>query len=73
MPGSDATGSAKTCFVAMPITTPAAYAKQLGDPDHFAHVLVHLFTPALQAAGLGGARAIGDGLGDNTRRDNQEP
>ena len=36
----------------MPITTPAAYAKQLGDPDHFAHVLVHLFTPALQAAGL---------------------
>jgi hypothetical protein len=36
----------------MPITTPTAYAEKLGDPDHFAHVLAHLFTPALQAAGL---------------------
>lgn len=52
MPGSDAEGSAKTCFVAMPITTPDAYAEKLGDPEHFAHVLAHLFTPALQAAGL---------------------
>jgi hypothetical protein len=49
---SDVASSAKTCFVAMPITTPDAYAAKLGDVDHFAHVLTHLFTPALQAAGL---------------------
>jgi len=48
----DARNSAKTCFVAMPITTPAAYADKLGDPEHFIHVLTHLFTPALQEAGL---------------------
>jgi hypothetical protein len=45
-------GSGKTCFVAMPITTPATYVEKLGDPEHFAHVLAHLFTPALEAAGL---------------------
>jgi hypothetical protein len=44
--------SAKTCFVAMPITTSAWYVEKLGDPDHFVHVLDHLFTPALRAAGL---------------------
>jgi hypothetical protein len=44
--------SARTCFVAMPITTPASYAERLSDAEHFAHVLTHLFTPALQAAGL---------------------
>jgi hypothetical protein len=49
---SDAEGSVKTCFVAMPITTPEAYTAKLGDPNHFSHVLTHLFTPALQAAGL---------------------
>jgi hypothetical protein len=49
---SDTGDSAKTCFVAMPITTPDAYAEKLGDPEHFAHILTHLFTPALQAAGL---------------------
>src|SRR5215831_1294203 len=38
----------KTCFVVMPITTPAAYAEPDGDPDHFAHVLSHLFRPALE-------------------------
>jgi len=41
----------KTCFVAMPVTTPAPYADDLRDPDHFAHVLTHLFTPALEQAG----------------------
>jgi hypothetical protein len=49
---SDAGDSAKTCFVAMPITTPTAYAEKLSDPEHFVHVLDHLFMPALQAAGL---------------------
>lgn len=48
----DLAGSPKTCFVAMPITTPERYAETLRDPDHFLHVLDHLFTPALQAAGL---------------------
>jgi hypothetical protein len=41
----------KTCFVAMPVTTPAPYADELRDADHFGHVLKHLFTPALQQAG----------------------
>jgi hypothetical protein len=39
----------KTCFVAMPVSTPPQYADQ--DVDHFAHVLEHLFTPALEQAG----------------------
>jgi hypothetical protein len=42
----------KTCFVAMPITTPDVYAEKLGDSNHFAHVLTHLFTPAVEEAGL---------------------
>jgi hypothetical protein len=41
----------RTCFVAMPITTPKLYVEKLGDADHFAHVLDHLFTPALEKAG----------------------
>jgi len=40
-----------TCFVAMPVTTPASYAEKLGDASHFPHVLDHLFTPALTKAG----------------------
>jgi hypothetical protein len=36
----------------MPITTPDAYTEKLGDSDHFAHVLTHLFTPAIEEAGL---------------------
>lgn len=50
--GSGSDKREKTCFVAMPISTPGAYTEKLGDPDHFAHVLVHLFTPALEEAGL---------------------
>jgi hypothetical protein len=41
----------KTCFVAMPVTTPVSYADDLRDADHFSHVLKHLFTPALEQAG----------------------
>ena len=41
----------KTCFVVMPGTTPPSYAGDLRDPDHFAHVLEHLLTPALEQAG----------------------
>jgi hypothetical protein len=40
----------KTCFVAMPITTSQIYNEKLNDDDHFAHVLDHLFTPALEKA-----------------------
>jgi hypothetical protein len=35
----------------MPVTTPTSYADDLRDPDHFSHVLKHLFTPALEQAG----------------------
>jgi hypothetical protein len=44
-------GARKSCFVAMPVTTPASYADDLRDTDHFSHVLKHLFTPALERAG----------------------
>jgi hypothetical protein len=44
-------GGSKTCFVAMPVTTPATYADDLHDADHFGHVLEHLFKPALEQAG----------------------
>ena len=40
----------KSCFVAMPITTPVLYVEKLGDAEHFAHVLEHLFRPALEKA-----------------------
>ena len=36
----------------MPITTPSTYADELGDPEHFAHVLAHLFMPVLEEVGL---------------------
>lgn len=36
----------------MPITTPGIYTEQLSDPEHFPHVLAHLFIPALEEAGL---------------------
>lgn len=42
-----------SCFVIMPITTPKALVERYsGDPDHFAHVLEHVFTPALEIAGF---------------------
>lgn len=40
-----------TCFVIMPITTSIDSVQDYaGDPDHFEHVLEHLFQPALQRA-----------------------
>jgi hypothetical protein len=41
----------KTCFVVMPVTTPASYADDLRDADHFSHVLEHLIAPAVENAG----------------------
>src|ERR1700693_961656 len=41
-----------SCFVAMPITTtPGALPLYNNDQDHFAHVLEHLFVPAIEMAG----------------------
>lgn len=42
----------RNCFVVMPITTPIFYAEKLNDPEHFGHVLAHLFIPALEEAGF---------------------
>lgn len=48
-----ATPAQKTCFIAMPISTPEHLVKDYGgDPDHFRHVLDCLFMPAVEAAGL---------------------
>ncbi|WP_022669157.1 hypothetical protein [Desulfospira joergensenii] len=42
-----------TCFIIMPITTPAQYVDLYkGDTNHFRHVLDHLFIPAIEEAGL---------------------
>jgi hypothetical protein len=41
----------KTCFVVMPVTTPAIYLDRSDDPDHFTHVLHELFVPALEGLG----------------------
>jgi hypothetical protein len=48
---SDEEQELKTCFVVMPITTPTAYVQESEDPEHFAHVLDHLFIPALESLG----------------------
>lgn len=41
------------CFVIMPITTPEAMVPKYGDDkNHFAHVLDHLFVPAIEKAGF---------------------
>jgi DNA-binding CsgD family transcriptional regulator len=40
------------CFVIMPITTPPAFIAVYNDGDHFAHILQHLFMPAIQKAGF---------------------
>ncbi len=40
-----------TCFVAMPITTPASQVEAYGgDKEHFIHVLDHVFAPAVERA-----------------------
>ena len=45
--------SKPTCFIIMPLTTPAHMVETYkGDTDHFRHVLDHLFIPAVEASGL---------------------
>lgn len=50
------------CFVAMPISTPAAALASYGnDTDHFAHVLSHLFQPAIERAGMSAVPPLASG------------
>jgi hypothetical protein len=51
-----------TCFVIMPITTPAPLVERYGgDDDHFLHVLEFLFTPALEEAGYTAISPVASG------------
>ncbi|WP_281966306.1 hypothetical protein [Serinicoccus marinus] len=51
------TEETRTCFVAMPVTTPPEHVDDYGgDRDHFTHVLEHLFVPAIEAAGFTAVR-----------------
>lgn len=44
---------AKTCFIAMPITTTSDHQQRYsGDSQHWRHVLDHLLIPAVEAAGF---------------------
>jgi hypothetical protein len=50
------------CFVIMPLTTPKTVLDRYsGDPDHFLHVLDHLFVPAIEAAGFTPKKPIAEG------------
>lgn len=40
-----------SCFIAMPITVHDEEAELYGDSEHWAHVMNHLFVPAIKAAG----------------------
>ncbi|MBT3375646.1 MAG: hypothetical protein HN976_31695 [Lentisphaerae bacterium] len=65
-PEAEAQGKKPTCFIIMPISTPADKVEQYsGDADHFEHVLCELFVPAVEQAGFeaisplaGGAEVI---------------
>lgn len=45
--------SKENCFIIMPITTPTLLVEKYNDDEeHFSHVLVHLFIPAVVGAGF---------------------
>lgn len=50
--GMTTTPSAPTCFIAMPITVHENEEALYGDPEHWAHVMNHLFIPAIEQAGF---------------------
>ncbi|HSR17472.1 MAG TPA: hypothetical protein VLM39_05190 [Ignavibacteriaceae bacterium] len=51
-----------TCFIIMPITVPENYLPLYGnDPDHFIHVMEHLFIPAIEDAGFNPRKPIAMG------------
>ena len=52
---------ATRCFIAMPISTPEPWAKQLNDTEHFYHVLEYLFKPALTKGGYDAVSPISTG------------
>ncbi len=52
---------AKTCFIAMPVTTTLAHAEQYGDRAHWHHVMESLFVPAVEAAGFEPWRPVAKG------------
>ena len=52
---------ATKCFIAMPISTPDPWAKQLNDNEHFYHVLEYLFKPALAKGGYDAVSPISTG------------
>lgn len=50
------------CFVIMPITTPPTVVDTYGgDRAHFAHVMEHLFKPAIEQAGYTAIPAVAEG------------
>lgn len=50
------------CFVIMPLTTtPEMASRYGGDPDHFAHVLDHLFVPAIERADFTPKKPVAEG------------
>lgn len=54
--------SESSCFIIMPLTTPAQYVDTYkGDKDHFIHVLDELFVPAIEAADMTPIRPIVEG------------
>lgn len=58
-------GGKTKCFVIMPVSTPKGVIDQYGgDSDHFAHVLDHLFFPAIESVGFAplAPRAAGSDL-----------
>jgi hypothetical protein len=55
--------SKPTCFIAMPITVHDDEAEKYGDPQHWAHVMEHLFVPAIEKAGYTPIRPSASGTG----------
>lgn len=52
----------QNCFIIMPVTTPPSRVDEYGgDTEHFAHVLEHLFCPAVEAAGYKPVRPVAEG------------
>jgi hypothetical protein len=51
----------KTCFIAMPVTTPNEYAETLKDDFHFNHVLETLMVPAVRRASYEPIRPVVEG------------
>lgn len=52
---------AKSCFIAMPVTTTKTHAEHYGDSQHWAHVMEALFVSAVKAAGFEPWRPVAKG------------